>query len=381
MKLSTAKRNWHAAVNRMGSILVVGLTAVLSWAEPGLRNVDCSKGEMIGEALAKADRGDTIRVTGTCRERATITTDRLTLDGQGTAVLDGAGVARTTDFSGLLTIDGARGVTVTGFTIQNAPSDGILALHAATCVVSNTTVQDNALMGIEVADLSTAELTDFTTRRNLLGVNVLNESLVIFRGSIIIKDNRGDGLDLFGRSTADLRGAHVEASNNAFGLAAINGQLVVHPNIGRGSAITATNNRVAGIGIGASNFDIFATITVTAENNGFGLFCPAGGKLLDPFGRGTFVFRNNGTGLFFSAGCLALVNPAMLTVQNNSTGMLADAADTLSFVTNPPNGSAISGNGTDVDLRFGTRATIQGITVGTIVCDGTILSRGSTKCP
>jgi hypothetical protein len=76
--------------------------------------------------------------------------------------------------------------------------------------------------------------------------------------------------------------------------------------------------------------------------------------LLDPFGRGTFVFRNNGTGMFFGAGCSAQVNQAMVTVQNNGTGILADAADTLSFATDQPNGSAVTGNETDVDLKFGT---------------------------
>jgi hypothetical protein len=126
---------------------------------------------------------------------------------------------------------------------------------------------------------------------------------------------------------------------------------------------------------------VFGTVAVTSESNGFGLFCPAGGKLLDPFGRGTFVFRNNGVGMFFNAGCSALVNPARLTVQNNQTGMIADGADTLSFVADPPNGSSITGNGTDVDLRFGTRSTLQGISVGTIVCDKTVLSRGTTTCP
>ena len=103
--------------------------------------------------------------------------------------------------------------------------------------------------------------------------------------------------------------------------------------------------------------------------------------MLEPFGRGTFVFRNNGTGMFFGTGCSAVVNPAMLTIQSNATGILADAADTLSFATDPANGSAITGNGTDVDLKFGTRATLQGITIGTIVCDETVLSRGSTVCP
>ena len=60
---------------------------------------------------------------------------------------------------------------------------------------------------------------------------------------------------------------------------------------------------------------------------------------------------------------------------------LFENASFLSFVTDPPNGSEITGNDTDVNLKFGTRATFQGITIGTIVCDRTVLTRGTTVCP
>jgi hypothetical protein len=365
----------------LGTLVGLAIVVAPGAAQSALRSVDCSKGATITQALTQAVAGDTIRVTGTCRERISITTDRLTLDGQGSAILDGGGGART-ELTGQVTLDGARGVTITGFTIQNGPGDGILALHAATFVVSNTTVQDNAFMGIDVTDHSMAELTDVTTQRNLQGIDVLNASLVVLRGNININDNRSHGSDLGGRSTMEIRGAHLEVRNNDFGLAAANGQVVVYGfAASQGSTIMASNNRGAGIGIGTSTFEIFGTTTITAENNAFGLFCPAGGKLLDPFGRGTFVFKNNGTGMLFSAGCSAVVNPAMLTIQNNRTGIQADGADVLSFVTDPPNGSTITGNGTDVNLKFGTRVTFQGITIGTIVCDNTVLSRGSTVCP
>jgi hypothetical protein len=185
---------------------------------------------------------------------------------------------------------------IAGFTIQNGPGDGILALHAATFVVKNTTVQDNAFMGIDVTDHSMAELTDVTTQRNLQGIDVLNASLVVLRGRIIINHNRSHGADLAGRSTMEIRGAQVQVLNNDFGLAAASGHLIVYDlAASRASTITASNNRGAGIGIGTSTFEIFGKVTITSENNGFGLFCPAGGKLLDPFGRGTFVFRNNDT--------------------------------------------------------------------------------------
>jgi hypothetical protein len=74
-----------------------------------------------------------------------------------------------------------------------------------------------------------------------------------------------------------------------------------------------------------------------------------------------------------------------LTVEQNQTGLLADGAGTLTLVSIPPNPSSIQNNGgnggTDVDLRFGTRATLVNVAIGTIVCDGTVLSRGTKLCP
>jgi hypothetical protein len=71
-----------------------------------------------------------------------------------------------------------------------------------------------------------------------------------------------------------------------------------------------------------------------------------------------------------------------LTVQNNQTGLLADGAGTLTLVSQESNPSSIqNNNGLDVDLRFGTRVTFGGVTIGTITCDTTVLSRGSTVCP
>ena len=97
-------------------------------ADSAVKKVKCDKGQTLTEALRKAKPGDTLQVTGTCHERVTITTDRLTLDGGGSAVLDGGG-GGPTEFEGVVTIDGAHGVTLTGFTIQNGPGEGILG-HA-----------------------------------------------------------------------------------------------------------------------------------------------------------------------------------------------------------------------------------------------------------
>ena len=243
------------SLSHSGETLAQSDNASLRSGPSRARPVNCDAAQTIGKALQQANPGDTIVVSGTCHERVFISTDRVTLDGQGGAVLDGGGGAPT-ELSGLVTIDSARGVTITGFTIQNGPGDGILALGAATVVVRNTTVQDNASMGVDVIDHSTAQLTDFTARRNLQGIDVFNSSLVILRGNIIISDNRSFGSDLGGRSTMEIRGAHVQAMNNEVGLGAGNGQLVVYGlAASQGSSIIVSNNRFAGFGIGTSTFE------------------------------------------------------------------------------------------------------------------------------
>ncbi len=106
-------------------LIAVMVMAVASPALAGTMKVNCDKGGTITKALENAKRGDTIQVTGTCKERVTITTDRLTLDGQGSAILDGGGGFKANAvFERVITIDGARGVTITGFTVQHGP-DGI----------------------------------------------------------------------------------------------------------------------------------------------------------------------------------------------------------------------------------------------------------------
>jgi len=93
------------------------------------------------------------------------------------------------------------------------------------------------------------------------------------------------------------------------------------------------------------------------------------------------MLENNPIGLNVGEGGSALIIGG-LTVQNNQTSLLADGAGTLPLVSVPSNPSSIQNNrGTDVDLRFGTRVTFGGVTIGSITCDGTVLSRGTTECP
>jgi hypothetical protein len=292
----THARMWVGAVVVVGWLGVLALSGNLergvgvAGADSAVKKVECEKGQTLTEALQKAKPGDTLQVTATCHERVTITTDRLTLDGDGCAVLDGGG-GGPTELEGVVTIDGAHGVALTGFTIQHGPGDGILGIHGAAFAVQQTTVQNNGTIGIAVADGSTADLTD-------------------------------SGSDFFGSGA---------------------------------TIITAANNGADGILVSA-------------------------GFIASPFGTAKFILENNITGLHFIEGAGAVITGG-LSIQNNGTGVSADGAGTLALASIPTNPSVVENNGTDVDLTFGTRATFDGVTIGTITCDATVLSRGTTVCP
>jgi nitrous oxidase accessory protein NosD len=81
----------------------------IAGANSPVKKVKCDQGQTLTEALKQANPGDTLQVTGTCQERVTITTDRLTLDGGGSAVLDGGGGQSPEFFYGVVTIDGVQG--------------------------------------------------------------------------------------------------------------------------------------------------------------------------------------------------------------------------------------------------------------------------------
>ena len=145
-------------------LLVVGATTGPAFADKLVHKVNCDKGQTIGNALKHAEPGDTIRVTGVCTERVVIQTDRLTIDGEGTAVLSGT-PGGPLDFNAVLTVDGARGVVIKGLTVQNSPAEGILGLRGAAFSVEQTEVRDNAFTGISVGGGSTADLTRVRTGR------------------------------------------------------------------------------------------------------------------------------------------------------------------------------------------------------------------------
>jgi hypothetical protein len=101
----------------LGMLMVI--VAMAGPAFGSVHHMHCDEpGQTITKALKTAQPGDTLRVRGTCAETVTITTDRVTLDGGGKAILQGPGGGQPGDVAhGLLNIVGVQGVEIRGFTV------------------------------------------------------------------------------------------------------------------------------------------------------------------------------------------------------------------------------------------------------------------------
>jgi len=224
-----------------------------------------------------------------------------------------------------------------------------------------------------------------TAQRNLGGLDVFTGSVAILRGTVVLRANTSVGAAINGLSVLEIRGAHVQANDNGdIGIVAGSGQLAIFGfSASDGSTLTASGNGFAGIVLAGSQLTAFPRCKITVANNFIGLF------VVNAFatvvnGNAEFVAEGNQIGLSFEQVGGAFFQGGPLTVQNNGVGLLGDGAGTLTISSDPAKPSRIVNNGTDVDLKFGTRATFDGVAIGTIVCDGTVLSRdstGSTVCP
>ena len=104
--------------------LLAMFSAVLLLPVPGVAGdtwlVDCNAGNTIQGAMTSAKSGDTLLVSGTCRENVQITGWDLILDGQGTATISGPDSSAAT-----IELMGVRNLTVKGFRVT-AGRDGIV---------------------------------------------------------------------------------------------------------------------------------------------------------------------------------------------------------------------------------------------------------------
>jgi hypothetical protein len=231
--------------------------------------VNCNTGQTIGAALARvAESGPlgangpaTILVSGTCNEDVSILRmDHLTLPGNPTATINGGSDPNAVT----LGIHDSRDVTVNditiarsglgvnverqslarfnGVTIQNSQGDGLFCNLESTVQINNSTVQNNADIGVEVHGgtliltgttiqgntnggvlaissrvTTSTQLDDqgfplggqpTTIQNNSTGI-IANVGSSLFLFPVVISGNSGDGVQIQGNSSADFRAAAV----------------------------------------------------------------------------------------------------------------------------------------------------------------------------
>ena len=376
-------------------LIPVAFTAGTLASAQSVREVNCDQ-ESLQEAVSASHPGDTLRVAGACRERVVVTIDRLTIDGQGNGVFDGGAPGGRPfgpgagAFNAAIIIDGARGVVVRRLTIRNSLGGGIYGHSNAEFKVQNSTIQENywgiVVQGSSHAEIENSEITGNTD----VGLGITSTSSVAFRGSVKLNRNL-EGISASGTCDLELLGAQLEASGNRSNGIALSGCSLNVRNFGSQSSILVRDNGADGLFIGGGQLvigesftfgfagEIFHPIAAT-RNVGSGINL-AGFASIVNLGGAKIELEGNATGLNLGSQS-SLLTIGGLHAENNGTGLLADGAGTITLVSTPRNPSIIRGNNdADLDLRFGARMTVAGARIEKVKCDGTILSRGTTRCP
>lgn len=359
----------------LSALLLVPLSVSGDSHDNGRRSVNCDRGQTLNRVLATVRPGDTVHVSGVCTETITITTNGLTLIGEDGATIDAGGSDEN-----VVTIDGARDVSITNFTIQNG-NEGILAINDATFELDDVTVQDNSSHAIELVR-ATANVTDITSRRNgRVGLIVARNSVANVTNATLQQNL--SGLVVFSNSTVRLFGANLLNENATQGLTVGLGGVL----FSIGSELQANDNGAEGVFVlQTGKIQLIGGALQANRNQTDGIRLQQHATIIlgiEEFGvPGTVMANDNGRhGLAAAAASDVTASAIMpLTSQGNErAGLQLDdgSSATISDATIQDNGAA------DVDLTFDSRATLTGNTIGAISCDETSLLRGDTSasCP
>lgn len=351
-------------------------------------HVDCDRGQSVSKAIKRAvrrnrhNRKNYFYIYGECNERINIPFDNVTLDGQGMAVINGDVQYQK---EAVILMDGVRKVIIKGLTVKGTTGAGVLGKRGTIFTVSNTTVQDSLDDGIVATLNSNLTIADSTvTRSGDDGISVTQVSSVFFEGVIVTKDNVDDGIVIADSSTGDIRKAIIQTNHNGDAGIIVGDDAVLFTGAGEDVGQIFANNN------GQDGILLFNAVTLEAtgggvinafENGRTGIRLIGNAVIVSARGNSVFNLKKNPIGIHFDVQSGAFIVGG-LNVSENNVGLLADGANTVSVISIPPNPSKIINNtALDVDLRFGTRTTLNGAEIGSIECDNTVLSRGSTICP
>ena len=381
---------------------VLGFSSLTSGAE----TLDCAK-KSLAQEIEKTKSGDTITFTGVCLGPVIIRTDNLSLNGTGSAVVDG-------NEKNALVVAGAHGVTLSNFEVRNGVN-GILGQNGAHISINSVTSKLNISSGISLQTGSSAIVTNATTRENgLHGLDLQTGSSAVVEGTFTSNANRVFGINANGSSltlakatatvTGNALGVQIATSANAFindsstvlevvnnlatGLTVVSGAHMVS----FGGRITATGNGAFGVSINSKGgLDLDAGSILTASNNRAGGVALQQQSVMTVFNNPQFsgapgfstinTTNNGGNGIAVLTGSiLTLANQAQInSTTNGAIGLFTDNGAGITIRNTTLTGNTVK----DLQMTFGVRADVQvNVTIGTSTCDATVLVRGASfTCP
>lgn len=175
-------------------------------SQPVTHTLTCGPLKTIGAAIKTLKPGDTLLVSGTCNENLALgqEVNRITIDGSGTASINGDSTASAITITGsgltirgfLITggapqavaiVDGGSAV-IEGNTIQNGGRNGIAVFRNSSADILNNTIQDNPLAGIAIQSTSSARIGWSGPPNNRISMpNVIQnngtQGIQVYRGS------------------------------------------------------------------------------------------------------------------------------------------------------------------------------------------------------
>jgi hypothetical protein len=148
--------------------IALGSSAALA----NVRSVNCDKGQTIANVLKNVQPGDTIQLSGTCRENVLVSSptgqfNGITLDGQGTATISGPDPTLN-----VIELDGVSNFTFHGLTITGG-NDGISINTGSSIAIDTVVVQNTGRHGIHFQRGSTMGFVVNSTVQNNPGNGII----------------------------------------------------------------------------------------------------------------------------------------------------------------------------------------------------------------
>ena len=297
------------------SLLMAGAASIAGQGQSGRHTLTCGPEKSIGQAIKTLKPGDTLLVSGTCDENVDIGAEvhGVTLDGQGSAAINGSSAASAVNIRG-------TGVTIRGFVITGGAPQGVAVIDGASAVIDGNVIQNADRNGVTVFRNSSADIINNTIQNNpLAGIAIQSTSSARvgwqgppnnrIRAPNTIQNNGAQGIQVYRGSSSQIF-SNVIQNNGSHGVIVDrNSQAEIGASIITGNAGDGIRGmRGAGLDVGTDatgSTPQFDDDTNTGTNGGYGLRCMIGG-----FADGVLgTLTGASGGQSFVEGCIDSVLP------------------------------------------------------------------------